>query len=870
MDASRMNPRDNTLESWHTHGKPHSLIYRISRLLWALALLAGTISPVPLAQASESQTGRVAASAQPAAPDTGSATGLAPNAATTKFLIYLPLILRPEPVSPGDELIVSWAQMSDGSTRTVLLHWHTPPYISTGLASPLFTSALQSYAVDRRVAGSATWQALGYSGFASSAAEMQAILGADLMQQLGYDLGAAFEDPLTAQEVYDYLRGNPATALILSQVYYEVGLATGTSFLDRDAPAGVKLEYQVRDLGPQGRQFEPAQVPVSNPDIQPSFNLRETWDGPVGLGQPPSARPADAEERYSWQTTSKYMPWDGKVYLTWDTPEKMPGPQGKVEDARLGMNITGYRVLRSAHDLNIWSSVNPRKARCVNAGLCEMVLGTSPQPTDSAFPPHLFADNLHESADPADVYNIWDYQVCAIDALGNNAECSAVLSVDVRELQPPIAVQDVTATVPENQSKVTVTWIYSDATELSPPLRFYVTRSPTLTAALDKWTVVRPAGSHLDYVEVLGTGPTKKSVVDTPPLNQVFWYRVQVRDDAGNWSAPGTAAKAARYTRAAPDLAAIHYDTINCDANPMPFTLSNLNDNVFLINLYRSFDSHGPFELVERFEVTQQAHGNSVTIDDNFLPPYPASAYYRMEAVDDHGNVSTAIGYCAELGDGPLMDPGLPIVNIASECEPEQGCTVTSSTGGSTAGSIPIGIKMTLPGEGGIPITVTETVTENYSMKVNGGAWVNLQSWYNYGEPTISNTITTYEHVLENEFLDTDRNLKGLGSLFSARWLTDTHTTPDTYYVRVTIEADDSPTPPLAIFRRAAGFIAFLRLCPSISCDLNSILHTFASIGGFLFPVPSDVLAHGYPCPNIWTSICSMWLDRCRVLCKYR
>jgi len=38
----------------------------------------------------------------------------------------------------------------------------------------------------------------------------------------------------------------------------------------------------------------------------------------------------------------------------------------------------------------------------------------------------------------------------------------------------------------------------------------------------------------------------------------------------------------------------------------------------------------------------------------------------------------------------------------------------------------------------------------------------------------------------------------------------------------------------------------------------------------FLFPVVSDASTHGDPSPNIWTSICSMWLDRCRVLCKYR
>jgi hypothetical protein len=725
------------------------------------------------------------------------------NSGTMDYFIYLPLVTKPLPPSPGDGLIVSWAQVEEGGSRNVLLHWRTPPDATIALASPMFASAMNSYAIDRRVAGDTAWQTVGQTGFASNAAEMEAILGADLVKQLGYDLsGDPMGTPLTAQEIYDLLKSDPALAQVLSQAYYQVGLVTGTSYFDRDAPGGTTLEYQVRDLGPGGNRFEPASVPPKGPDIHPPFKLRETWEGPDGLGQAPSSRPDDAPERYSWQTTSDYRPWDGKVYLIWDTPDEGKSNDGRVEDARQAMNISGYRVYRSEHGLNRWSSINPTKARCATLALCEMLVGVAPEPSESAFPIHYFMDDLHHSSpDPGKIYDIWDYKVCAVDALGSDAECSTVLTVDVRELQPPIAVQGIASSVPEDQSKVTITWTYSDTLELSPPLRFYVTRSPTLTAPMDEWTVVKDKTNPVDYIEVPSTIRIRRSVTDFPPRDQIFWYRVQVRDDAGNWSAEGIAVKAARYTRTPPNLPPISYDRTACERNPMPLRLRGLDDNVFIVNLYRSFDEGGPFQLIERFEVTQTPSQNYVDISDDFLPAYPTYAYYRLEAVDDHGNVSSQESYCAQLGDGPVMDPGLPIVTSDVTCNPEQGCTFTASVGGSTAGKMPVGIEIMQPGEQGVPVTATTTMTDTYEIDVNDGTWVNLRSWLVDGD-TISDTITTWEHVLVNEFLDTDRELQGLGPVVSAQWMTDTHTAPHEHYVRINIVSDDSPTPPLAIFRR--------------------------------------------------------------------
>jgi hypothetical protein len=278
---------------------------------------------------------------------------------------------------------------------------------------------------------------------------------------------------------------------------------------------------------------------------------------------------------------------------------------GRVEDARQAMNISGHRVYRSEHGLNRWSSINPTKARCATSHLCEMLVGVAPEPSKSTFPIHYFMDDLHHiSTDPGKIYDTWDYKVCAVDAHGSHAECSNELTVDVRELQPPIAVQGISATVPEDQSKVTITWTYSDTLELSLPLRFYVARSPTLTAPMDEWTVVKDKTNPVDCIEVPSTTRIRRSITDFPPRDQVFWYRVQVRDDAGSWSAEGIAVKAARYTRTLPNLPSVSYNRTAREGNPMPLRLRGLDDNVFIVNLYRSVNEGGPFQLAERFEVT--------------------------------------------------------------------------------------------------------------------------------------------------------------------------------------------------------------------------------------------------------------------------
>ncbi len=759
----------------HPH-RPH----RLRSALWAcvliVSLLAGSLPVAGAPSPSELQ-----ADPEPLAPR-----------ADAPYQIYLPVVLKLGVASPGDGLLVSWDQEISGAGRTVLLRWRVPSAVPD--VALLATTKTIAFTVQRRVAGTATWQTIGTAAFAPNATAMATLLGPTLTEQLRTDLAGfedpltAFEDPLTAQELFDLLRTNPSVALIVAQRYYQAALATGMGFLDPSAPPNTTLEYRVIPEGGT-RTFEPATIPPTGNAVPVPTALREVWIGPTtgNLGQPGSTRPQDAAERYSWLTTQHYQQWDGTVYLTWDMPLQGVVNKGTLEEGRDAMNLAGYRVYRAPHRTTQWVSLNPRKDRCSSGPYCEMMVGASPFPEDGVIPAHHFQDKLHESTTaPADPYGIWDYKVCAVSLLGREVGCSNVLTVDVRELTPPRHVDEISAFVPENQSQISISWTYSDTHELNPPLTFYVTRSPELTLAPEQWTPIATT-------QVPGTGPLNLAIVDTPPLDRLFWYRIQVRDNAGNWSSTGVPVSAARYTRTGPPFAAISYDQ-NCALNAMPLTLTGLDPAIQVVNVYRSFDPGGPFTLFERFIV----QGGSVTIDDTFQPPDATFAYYRFQALDGHGNTSVERPYCAQLGDGPLVHPGPPAIDTDLINDPEIGTTLLVTPTGPTGGPN-IVIDIARPGPTGL-VTTTEEIKQPFeSSDFNPGATVGITAAYAPAD-TITNSVTLWLRDVNN-FLDTDRHLTDLGEMSTVQWMTDT--TTGAHYVHLDIAPVDEPSPPVAIFRRA-------------------------------------------------------------------
>jgi len=709
--------------------------------------------------------------------------------------VYLPLVVKNAMASPGDALIVSWTQTTEGGTRMVLLHWRSRDVADMAAAA----ATGGSYAVSRRVEGQTTWQSLGNAVPAATPTAMVSILGQDLADQLAYDLRSDPEGPpLALQQLFDRLRTDTATARLLAQQYYQVGLATGMAYYDRTAPLNVTLEYKVVPLvGNVG--LMPARVPSGVANLPVPTGVRPVWTGPDGLGVRPSGRPDTAPERYAWIGAQAYRPWNGTVYLIWDLPTQGVGNGGTLDDGLSALNLAGYRVYRAAHGTGVWESVSPRKADCVSKAYCEILTGAMlPPETDDGFPQFFFKETLYEVlSDPAQLYRQWDYKVCPVDGLRREGTCSAVVSVDVRELMAPAPVNNLQVQVDgAAQTALQFTWVYSDVTEVSLPLRFYVTRSPALTLPAEQWTPVIPAGTTLPYQTLATSGPATLSITDVPPKDQVFWYRVQVRDNAGNWSAPGQAVKGALYTRTDPAFPAIPYNASDCSANALPLVLTGLGAEVRQVAVYRGFAAGGPWHLVKRVTVT----GGIAVISDEYVPPYGTDVYYRLEAVDGHGNVSAAQPYCARLEGGPIDPPPPPITTTLTEID--GGIYQWEIEGGDPAGpddGPPTVITVTLPGDGG-PAVITQVLDGTASGTAPSGAWMEIDG-STTGSGGTGAATTSWERVTNN-FIDTDRQMTDLGGLHNPQWIVSQSEPP---YVQIGIVTVDEVSPPLALFRRIPG-----------------------------------------------------------------
>ncbi len=134
--------------------------------------------------------------------------------------------------SPGDALIVSWAQADIEGERTVLLQWlaayrhfiYLPLTIRGGTqsaagasanatagAAPVATSAVDAttdgYSIWRRLSGDADWGFLETVSPVTTPDDLVTVLGQDLVDQLCLDLRADPDDPaLTLKQLFERLR----------------------------------------------------------------------------------------------------------------------------------------------------------------------------------------------------------------------------------------------------------------------------------------------------------------------------------------------------------------------------------------------------------------------------------------------------------------------------------------------------------------------------------------------------------------------------------------------------------------------------------------------------------------------------------------
>jgi len=748
-----------------------------------------------------------------------------------------------EPPPPYESSVVQWAQSVEGEERTVLLSWREAPRAAHQIFLPLVVrsaqgqvaaasnplagagsqatlgstiyrragsrsatvaastarapSILLGYTVYRRITGDTEWQALATTSPAANVGEMEVLLGSVLAAQLAWDLAPeGATEPLTMEELYEILMSGKPHVRLLAEEYYQVGLVLGLAYLDRPAPAGRDVEYYIA----KGTSTNPLYAPVRVRDgTDPGIptGLTEVWSGPELLGQPGSSQPSDAEERYHWDHYQQYRSWDGTVYLIWDVPEGEPRFDGKVLDDYQGTDIAGYHVYRKSPLFGRWELVNPSKDNCATPGSRYCVLqirpgAINPRPASAIEEPYFFKENLKDKyQNRSSIYTSWLYRVCSVDLLGNEA-CSGAITAYGRDLHPPAMVKDVQVDEPDG-GPIELSWVYSDTDEINLPLRMYVTRSPTVPVPLEDWEPVTPEGNRVPYIEVPVTTTLEISITDSPPEGIPYWYRVQVRDDAGNWSPVSSPILGALYPRTPPPFDPIDYNDLDCSANPMPLRLGGLDPRVSVIAVYRSFAPDGPWQLIDKVVVTE----GQVEIADDYLPPYPRDMYYRLEAWDGHGNVSEAHDYCTHPNPGTVPPPPTD-VTVNAGCDGgvcDASITWTDHNTGTK-------ILVTQAGILGPETRPWTTDKDTFALDFAPGAMISVtlasQNENGTGEGT------TFWIQETNNFLNTNREMTDLGPIHEIEWITETVPAP---VARINLtgwcdpEACD-PKPLVSIFRR--------------------------------------------------------------------
>ena len=423
--------------------------------------------------------------------------------------------------------LITWSQ-TYGAQRDILIQWQT----NDGEWPP------QPYLVERREIGAASWDVVGEVAFPGSSAEMQERL-ATTFEILQIDLRDNENDPpLSPNEVYEKLERDPNLAALLAQNYADVSLATGRGFLDTNVEP-LNYEYRVSPISRSSNALalDPVCAPFS---ATPAYTLTGLRDSnTVNLayaahGIRNEEHPTNAANRYEWGAYQQTRLMEGRTALIWDNPvENFAPPTARSGCVELPESAGATFVLR-------------KKPARIPAAPYELVnemtdggglLGVRPGAALATNDPHgetyyfseyIVADNPEQ--DPNDLYIDWEYQVCAVNALGEELDCS-LHETTVREFDSPAAIETQEITLPADHSKLTLTFTYSDTSEISFPLTAYIMRADSATTALDRWT-------DIDAVEIADGALNTYSVDDVPPLGETQWYRVQVVDAAGNWSPP--------------------------------------------------------------------------------------------------------------------------------------------------------------------------------------------------------------------------------------------------------------------------------------------------------------------------------------------
>ena len=706
---------------------------------------------------------------------------------------------------PPETQTLVWADLDSAraATRSVYLRWTDTNYDPSS----------SQYDVQRRKLGdSAAWETLNTVSLAPDENAFGSILGNDLANAL-----IAQEGVGDIAGLFDKLKADRDLARGYAQLYPQVALAIGMAYIDSTADSVTDYEYYVSPAGsidafPFARPICAPATPTPFSTLSPRETMPVTV--PVGLGEFPSSRPLDAAERYDWDLAQQWRGQDGQIFLDWN----LPASDDQFDDPWTCLDaehtrLAGYHIYR---DLEL-AEYDPVRVDVLGN---PQLIQVGSQSAEFSHP-FIYQDDLravYPDADLTDIYARYSYHVCPVDFAGQEGACEVAFKLPVRDLEPPNPVSNTQAVLNNDHTQLTLTWDHSVAGEVFTDVDFFVMRSPTLTLPITQWEELTPSG----------TPSATHTVAQTPDdVNVLYWYRVQVRDAAGNWSPAGAAVSAMFADRTAPNSPINTSGEDDCLHGTLPIDLS-INDDAVLVHVYRSFvhvdgDTEtqvGPYQFITTLDVADGA----VSFDEqNFQPPDNVSVRYRFVSVDAHGNMSDPIEVCAVLASADLPEApntsaevvdhpsgkGLVIV-ITGDVPPSTTVTVT------VAGSDPI--VATVDENGEIVYASAEDEARVTAALENGGdVHVAVTTTDAYGRQSEPDE----EFIGGGDILNGVRSFTNLGPLFNVDWTHQPDEAPKvTLFISDKLPCDGCADHPfIAVFRRAGVSGAWLQVTPLVDAQ---------------------------------------------------
>lgn len=378
----------------------------------------------------------------------------------------------------------------------------------------------------------------------------------------------------------------------------------------------------------------------------PIVSEAKTYDGPPNVGLIDSKQPTTVPERFDESIMQNERSNHGKAFLVWSEGAPV-GPTNRI--------VVGYNVKRQMGSL--FEQLNDEPIS-INSSTLFTTTVTTAEGTFSAS-----VDDQYYFVDdelwPAS-FGVWSYVVCPVDIAGAEGPCSKPVKATKRELVPPDMSQmhfEVTPIYPTPPSSgaatIKISWSYFDihASGYGKSPQFFVTRALTTGLELSKWT---PIGKPITAINSFSVG--SYIIYDTPPLNTTYWYRIQVRDNAGNWSAPSEPVKGAIFDRTPPAAPTLAKTNTPCYST-LPARLSVPSDVTQAV-LYRRLSLTGEWRIVKRFRPNGTGSSRGVDLIDRYMAPQAnTTVYYQLTYQDAYGNVSTPSQWCVTMSSSNELVP---------------------------------------------------------------------------------------------------------------------------------------------------------------------------------------------------------------------